>query len=110
MSEEHARSVFGVHEGTRINEELRLIKLDADDARWSTLAQVYRDRGGKGFHGWHIERRYSAAEIKTRSFISFKSGRAFFPQVRSAEPFTTTLKCVPFAVVGVFKCLLFGYA
>ena len=110
MSEEHARSVFGVHEGTRINEELRLIKLDADDARWSTLARVYREHGGKGFHGWHIERRYSAPEIEDAKLHLFQIRAGVLPQVRSAEPFTTTLKCVPFAVVGVFKCLLFGYA
>jgi hypothetical protein len=79
MSEEHARSVFGVHEGTRINEELRLIKLDADDARWGTLARVYRDHGGKGFHGWHIERRYSAAEIEDAKLHLFQIRAGVLP-------------------------------
>ena len=64
ISEEHARSIFGANEGVRIGEDLRLIKLNADDPRWQPLAHLYWNNNREGFYGWDIERRYSATEIR----------------------------------------------
>lgn len=63
ISEEHACSVFGADEGVRLNDQLRLIRLSAEDPRWQSLAELYRRHGRKGFYGWEIERQYSTAEI-----------------------------------------------
>jgi hypothetical protein len=79
ISEQNARSVFGVHEGVRINAKLRFIKLDGDDGRWSALAQIFRDRNGKGFYGWHIERNYSATEIEEAKLHLFQISAAVLP-------------------------------
>jgi hypothetical protein len=63
ISEEHARSIFGANEGKRISEDLRLIRLSADDPRWQSLSELYWKHKRKGFYGWDIERRYSDTEI-----------------------------------------------
>lgn len=63
ISEEHAGSIFSPNEGLRVNKELRLIKLSADDPRWQPLAELYWRHERKGFYGWTIKREYSAAEI-----------------------------------------------
>jgi hypothetical protein len=62
ISEEHARSVFLPNEGKRINESITLIRLDAEDPRWTALAQLYAKHKGTGFYGWNIRRRYSVNE------------------------------------------------
>jgi hypothetical protein len=79
ISEEHARSVFGVHEGRRISEGIRLIKLDVDDPRWEILAQLYWTQKRKGFYSWRIKRRYSAAETRAAKLHLFQIRATILP-------------------------------
>jgi hypothetical protein len=79
ISDQHARSVFGVHEGRRIREGIRLIKLDVDDPRWKTLAQLYWTQERKGFFGWRIKRRYSAAETSAAKLHLFQIRATVLP-------------------------------
>lgn len=64
ISEEVAQKVFGRNEGKLIGESLRCVTLDASDARWPLLANLYSTRQGDGFFSWRIRRSYSADETK----------------------------------------------
>lgn len=65
ISEEHARLLFGSTEGKRIRDDgIRVIKLNADDPRWESLAELYWRSERKGFYGWSIKRKYSPAETR----------------------------------------------
>jgi hypothetical protein len=72
ISEEYARSVFGMSDGKRISATLRLIKLDQSDARWAQLAHLYSTHKGEGFYGWRISRRFTTAETKNATLHLFK--------------------------------------
>ena len=79
ISEEYARAVFEANEGKRINESLRLVKLDARDARWTSLARLYSTHQGNGFYGWNIRRRYSASETKAAQLHLFSITAGVIP-------------------------------
>ena len=63
LSEEYALSIFNLNEGKKIN-SLRLIRLDARDPRWPSVARLYSANKGRGFYGWNIRRRYTVSETK----------------------------------------------
>ena len=57
--------LFAPNEGMRIQESgIRVIKLNADDPRWKSVAELYWRNDGNGFYGWSIKRKYSATETR----------------------------------------------
>jgi hypothetical protein len=80
ISDEHARLLFATHEGERIHESgIRVIKLGADDPRWKSLAELYWNHEGKGFYGWSIKRKYSAAETRAAKLHLLKITARIIP-------------------------------
>jgi hypothetical protein len=79
ISEDHARSIFLPDEGKQINDSLRLIRLNAQDPRWTALARLYAENKGKGFYGWTIRRRYSVRETNEAKLHLFNVRAGFLP-------------------------------
>jgi hypothetical protein len=79
ISEDYARSVLLTNEGKRIDESLRLIRLDSGDPRWTSLARLYSTHQGKGFYGWSIRRRYSVGEMKDAQLHLFNIKTRILP-------------------------------
>jgi hypothetical protein len=64
IAEEYAQLVVDPNEGKRIDNSIRVIRLDTGDSRWASFARLYSANNGRGFFGWSIQRRYSLTETK----------------------------------------------
>jgi hypothetical protein len=100
ISEEYARSIFNANQGKRINESLRLIRLEARDPRWTSLAQLYSTNSGNGFYGWNIRRRYSASETKNAKLHLFHIKAGVLPTGEECGTRYDDLQMCPFCGAG----------
>lgn len=100
ISEEYARSVLDANEGKRINESLRLIRLDACDPRWTSFARLYSRHKGKGFYGWSIRRRYSVGETKNAKLHLFQIRAKVLPTGEECGTLYNDLEMCPFCGAG----------
>jgi hypothetical protein len=100
ISEEHARSVFLPNEGKQIDESLRLIRLDAQDPRWASLARLYSANKGKGFYDWTIRRRYSAGETNDAQLHFFNISAGVLPTGEECGTLYSDLEMCPVCGAG----------
>jgi hypothetical protein len=100
ISEEYARSILDANEGKRINESLRLIRLDARDPRWTSFARLYSTHKGNGFYGWNIRRRYSVGETKNAKLHLFHIGAGVLPTGEECGTLYDDLEMCPFCGAG----------
>jgi hypothetical protein len=100
ISEEYARSVLDANEGKRINESLRLIRLDARDPRWTSFARLYSAHNGNGFYSWNIRRRYSVGETKNAKLHLFHIRAGVLPTGEECGTLYDDLEMCPFCGAG----------
>jgi hypothetical protein len=83
VEERFASQLFGDKEGKRLGDSIRKVHLGVDDARFPQIGELQKtlraSHGEPFFYGWHIRRKYDAAELDAAKLFLMAVGYGLEP-------------------------------